>query len=93
MKDPQNRDMMIELYRIMEKYETPPEDREQIGGFIDGARMDLTVFYHKWWELGRNGFAMELAHAMYRAVCAQCRPRPDDDTNKTPGTAAGKGGD
>ena len=82
MQNPQNREMMAELYRIMERYEVAPTDREKMGGYIEGAMKDLTLFYRKWWELGQNVFAHELAHAMYSAICAQCKPKPDGEEVK-----------
>lgn len=83
MKDPQNREMMTELYRIMERHETPPADRDRIGDFIEGAMVDLNTFYTKWWVHGGNQFARELSHAMYRAICAQCKPKQDgEEVNK-----------
>jgi len=79
MQNPQNREMMAELYRIMERYEVAPTDHDQQGSYIDGAMLDMTTFYHKWWEQGRNQFGRELAHAMYRAICAQCAPKHDGE--------------
>ena len=82
MQNPQNREMMAELYRIMERYEVAPTDHDQQGSYIDGAMVDMTTFYHKWWEQGKNQFGRELAHAMYRAICAQCAPKQDGEEVK-----------
>ena len=70
MKDQQNRAMMAELYRIMEKYEIPPDcDTDQeIIQYFGQVSDDIKLFYRTYWEQQRNLFARELSSALYTAI-------------------------
>lgn len=73
MKNPENREMMGELYRIMEKYETPPDGNDKQLAFFDSLLADVQVFYRKWWQEKQNPFAERMAHALYEALSDQCK--------------------
>lgn len=73
MKNPENRELMAELYRIMERHEVPPADKTQYPEYFDAALTDVQVFYRRWWQEKQNPFAHRLAHALYAAFSDQCK--------------------
>jgi hypothetical protein len=73
MTNPENREMMAELYRIMEKHEVPPTDRKQYLEYFSAALADIQTFYRKWWDEKKNPFAHRMAFALYAALSDQCK--------------------
>jgi len=67
MKDPRNREMMSKLYRMIEKYETPPKtsgtDEQQ--EYFSEAMADCQELYS---EFEGNAFAECLIAAVYDAI-------------------------
>lgn len=70
MQDPQNREVMAALYRIMEKYEVPKDcdTDEDILHYFDGIRADIEQFYQTYWVKARNEYARTMAGALYDAI-------------------------
>lgn len=91
MQDPQNREVMAALYRILEKYEMPREcnSDEEIIKYFDEVRADCQKFYTEYWEKSRNWYARHLSTALYAAISDRFkeahdrREHRDGQTQKT----------
>ena len=85
MKNPENRDIMTRLYRLIEKYETPPkiEYAEDAAEYFTEALLDCTSVYdsHK-----DNEFATDLAVALYGALEKRFKRMNPDPLKNKPGT-------
>lgn len=86
MKNPENRDIMTRLYRLIEKYETPPkiEYAEDAHEYFTEALLDCTSVYDSYKD---NEFATELAIALYGALekrFKRTNPDPLKDKPKAP---------
>lgn len=73
MQNPENRELMAELYRIMERHEVPPADKGQYTAYFTALMADVQVFYRKWWQEKHNPFGHHLAHALYAAFSDMCK--------------------
>lgn len=67
MRDPKNRDVMSQLYRIMEKYETPPVSCDHEGSieYFETVMFDVKKVFDA--NVG-NEFAEKLCLALYDAI-------------------------
>lgn len=80
MQDPQNREMMAALYRIMEKYEVPPDCNtdSEIIEYFDKVRTDINEFFITYWEKQRNLYAREMSSALYHAISNRFKQHHDE---------------
>lgn len=67
MVDPENREMMKDLYRLIEKYEIPLKTRytDEMETYIKQVANECKAFYAKY---ACNEFAKELIFGFYTAI-------------------------
>ena len=66
MKDPKNRELMTELYRLVEKYEEPPGVKKgESEQYFLIVLNDITSIFNRY---RGNEFAEELTIALYNAI-------------------------
>lgn len=87
MKNPENRDVMTRLYRLIEKYETPPkiEYLEDALEYFKQVLNDCVSVYDSYKD---NAFAARLSIALYEAIerrFKETNPNPLKDKPKQVG--------
>ena len=91
MQDPQNREVMAALYRILEKYEQPRDcDTDQeILNYFEEVRTDIQAFYTAYWDKAHNYYAKEMSVALYAAISNRFKEHHDKREHRNDLTRGG----